>query len=69
MEGENRNDRGDRESYRRKPGESKEGLIAAHDLSETPGGNSDRGEQDASGCDLGHGCMLSGSLEHWIVKN
>ena len=68
MEGENRDDCGGRECYRKKPWESQEGLITAHDPSETPCRKSDRKEQDDNGCELDHSCMLSGSLQHWIVK-
>ena len=68
MESENRDDRGDREGRRKKPGEPQEGLITAHDPSETPSRKSGRYEQGDDGCELGHSGMLSGSLEQRIVK-
>jgi hypothetical protein len=68
MESENRDDRGGREGRRKKPRESQEGLITAHDPPETPSRKSDRYEQGDNGCDLGHSGMLSGSLEQRIVK-
>jgi hypothetical protein len=69
MKSEDRNDSGSRERYRQEPRKSQEGSITAYDPAEAPDLEGESEGKEDGGGELGHGHMLSGPLEHRIVKN